>query len=115
VPAAASGNAAAPERVPSETKPALSYLEKKENERVLRRLQKRVNEAETGITATEAEIAEMDAKLASSDAAVVSDPAFYSAYEEKKKRLDVLVQQWEEAHGEMDSFTAEYMNNNDTV
>jgi ATP-binding cassette subfamily F protein 3 len=113
--AAAKGTSGTAERVLSETAPAPSYLEKKENERVLRRLQKRVNEAEAGITATEAEIAEMDAKLASSDAAVVSDPAFYSAYEEKKKKLDALVQLWEEAHGEMDSFTAEYMTNNDTV
>ncbi|HCM59863.1 MAG TPA: hypothetical protein DIS74_05745, partial [Bacteroidales bacterium] len=84
-------------------------------ERVFRRLQKRVTETEAAITATEAEIAAMDAKLASGDAAVVSDPAFYSAYEETKQRLDSLMQQWEEAHGEMEGFTAEYMNNNDTV
>ncbi|MDX9729099.1 MAG: ABC-F family ATP-binding cassette domain-containing protein [Bacteroidales bacterium] len=96
-------------------KPALSYNEKKETERVFRRLQKRVTEAEAAITATEAEIAAMNAKLTSGDAAVVSDPAFYSAYEETKQRLDSLMQQWEEAHGEMEGFTAEYMNNNDTV
>lgn len=93
----------------------MSYLEKKETERVYRRLQKRVTEAEAAITATEAEIAAMDAKLASGDAAIVSDPAFYAAYEETKKKLDALMQQWEEAHGEMEAFTAEYMNNNDTV
>ena len=93
----------------------MSYLEKKENERVLRRLQKRVTEAETEIAATEAELAAMDARLASGDAAVVSDPAFYSAYDEKKQRLDSLMQQWEEAHGELEGFTSEYMNNDDTV
>jgi ATP-binding cassette subfamily F protein 3 len=98
-----------------EVKQAMSYLEKKETERVFRRLQKRVTEAEAAITATEAEIAEMNAKLTSGDAAVVSDPAFYTAYEETKQRLDSLMQQWEEAHGEMEGFTAEYMNNNDTV
>ena len=96
-------------------KPAMSYLEKKENERVLRRLQKRVTEAETEIAATEAELAAMDARLASGDATVVSDPAFYSAYDEKKQRLDSLMQQWEEAHGELEGFTSEYMNNDDTV
>lgn len=105
----------APEKPRPEVKQAMSYLEKKETERVFRRLQKRVTEAEAAITATEAEIAAMDAKLASGDAAVVSDPAFYAAYEETKKRLDSLMQQWEEAHGEMEGFTAEYMNNNDTV
>jgi ATP-binding cassette subfamily F protein 3 len=105
----------APEKPRPEVKQAMSYLEKKETERVFRRLQKRVTEAEAAITATEAEIAAMDAKLASGDAAVVSDPAFYAAYEETKKRLDALMQLWEEAHGEMEGFTAEYMTNNDTV
>jgi len=46
---------------------------------------------------------------------VISDPAFYSAYEENKKRLEALMEQWEDAHTELESFQAEYMNNNDTV
>jgi len=41
---------------------------------------------------------------------VVSDPAFYSSYEEKKKTLDVLMQRWEEAHNELEAFMADYMN-----
>ena len=114
-PATAKEQPPAPDKPRPELKQAMSYLEKKETERVYRRLQKRVTEAEAAITATEAEIAAMDAKLASGDAAVVSDPAFYAAYEETKRRLDALMQQWEEAHGEMEGFTAEYMNNNDTV
>lgn len=114
-PATAKEQPPAPEKPRPELKQAMSYLEKKETERVYRRLQKRVTEAEAAITATEAEIAAMDAKLASGDAAVVSDPAFYAAYEETKKKLDTLMQQWEEAHGEMEGFTAEYMTNNDTV
>jgi len=114
-PATAKEQPPAPEKPRPELKQAMSYLEKKETERVYRRLQKRVTEAEAAITETEAEIAAMDAKLASGDAAVVSDPAFYAAYEETKKKLDALMQQWEEAHGEMEGFTAEYMTNNDTV
>ncbi|MHC1733358.1 MAG: ABC-F family ATP-binding cassette domain-containing protein [Bacteroidales bacterium] len=103
------------EKTRPEVKQAMSYLEKKETERVFRRLQKRVTEAEAAITATETEIAAMDAKLESGDASIVSDPAFYAAYEETKRKLDSLMQQWEEAHGEMEGFTAEFMNNNDTV
>lgn len=103
------------EKTRPEVKQAMSYLEKKETERVFRRLQKRVTEAEAAITATETEIAAMDAKLESGDASVVSDPAFYAAYEETKRKLDSLMQQWEEAHDEMEGFTAEFMNNNDTV
>jgi len=96
-------------------KPALSYLEKKENERVLRRLQKRVSGTEEEITVTEGEIAAMDSLLASGDPAVVSDPAFYAKYEEKKQNLETLMMQWEKAHTELESFQAEYMNNNDIV
>ncbi|MCU0460292.1 MAG: ATP-binding cassette domain-containing protein, partial [Bacteroidales bacterium] len=76
--------------------------EKKENERVLRRLQKRVTETETLITDAEKEIATMNSRLASGDPEIVSDPAFYSAYEEKKLRLEDLMEQWENAHIELE-------------
>jgi ATP-binding cassette subfamily F protein 3 len=74
-----------------------------------------VNEAEAQITATEQEIAAMDSRLASGDQAIVSDPAFYSSYEEKKQKLEALMEQWENAHTELESFKTDYMNNNDTV
>jgi ATP-binding cassette subfamily F protein 3 len=105
-----------PEMVgPPAGKPNISYQEKKETERVLRRLQKRVNEAEAQITETELEIAAMDARLASGDPEIVSDPAFYASYEEKKQRLEALMEQWENAHTELESFKEDYMSNNDTV
>lgn len=102
-------------KMESRVKTLTSYQEKKETERVHRRLQKQVTEAEASITATEHEIAEMDALLAAGDPAVVNDPAFYSAYDEKKKRLEALMEQWENAHTELESFQNEYMNTNDTV
>lgn len=102
-------------KMESRVKTVTSYQEKKETERVHRRLQKQVTEAEASITATEHEIAEMDALLAAGDPAVVNDPAFYSAYDEKKKRLEALMEQWENAHTELESFQNEYMNTNDTV
>jgi len=102
-------------KVLSQAKPGISYQEKKENERVHRRLKKQVTEVEAQITATEHEIAEMDARLASGDQAVMSDPAFYSEYEEKKNRLEALMEKWEKAHTELESFQTEYMNNYDTV
>jgi len=102
-------------KMESRVKTVTSYQEKKETERVHRRLQKQVTEAEASITATEHEIAEMDALLAAGDPAVVNDPAFYSAYDEKKKRLEALMEQWENAHTELESFQNEYINTNDTV
>ncbi len=86
------------------------YLEKKETERVYRRLRRQAEESEAEITELEKEIAEMNAKLASGDSAVVSDPAFYTSYEEKKKALDLLMQRWETAHNELEVFMADYMN-----
>jgi ATP-binding cassette subfamily F protein 3 len=99
-----------PEKVTTQLNSKMRYLEKKETERVYRRLRRQAEESEAEITLLEKEIAEMNAKLASGDSAVVSDPAFYNSYEEKKKALDLLMQRWEEAHNELEAFTADYMN-----
>ncbi len=108
---ASTGSASgAPEKVTTQLNSKMRYLEKKETERVYRRLRRQAEESEAEITLLEKEIAEMNAKLASGDSAVVSDPAFYSSYEEKKKALDILMQRWEEAHNELEAFTADYMN-----
>ena len=93
----------------------MRYLEKKETERVFRRLKRQAEQAEADITGLEEEIAAMDARLASGDSSVVSDTSFYQAYEDRKKRLEALMQQWEKAHSELESFIAEYMNNDDNI
>ena len=105
--AAATG---APEKVIQPLNSKERYLEKKETERVYRRLRRQAEESEAEITVLEKEIADMNAKLASGDSAVVSDPAFYTSYEEKKKALDLLMQRWETAHNELEVFMADYMN-----
>lgn len=91
------------------------YLEKKETERVYRRLQRETQKWETEITGMEKEIAEMDAMIAAGESSELSDPAFFSLYEERKKKLEDLMQNWEEAHGELESFMTEYMNDNDNI
>jgi ATP-binding cassette subfamily F protein 3 len=110
VSASTSSATVAPEKVTTQLNSKMRYLEKKETERVYRRLRRQAEESEAEITLLEKEIAEMNAKLASGDSAVVSDPAFYSSYEEKKKALDVLMQRWEEAHNELEAFKSDYMN-----
>ncbi len=85
------------------------YIEKKESERVYRRLKKRVEECETSIAALESEISSMDKKIASGDATVLSDMEFFRKYEDNKSELDLLMQQWESAHEELEAFVAEYM------
>jgi ATP-binding cassette, subfamily F, member 3 len=93
----------------------MRYLEKKETERVYRRLRRLTEESEAQITLLEKEIADMDARLASGDSEVVSDPSFYGSYEEKKKNLDSLMQRWEKAHSELEEFMSEYMNADDRL
>jgi ATP-binding cassette subfamily F protein 3 len=108
---ASSGSASGvPEKVTAPLNSKERYLEKKETERVYRRLRRQAKESEAEITLLEQEIAEMNARLASGDSAVVSDPAFYSSYEEKKEALDVMMQRWEVAHNELEAFKADYMN-----
>ncbi len=104
---------AAEEKSPPPLNSKMRYLEKKETERVYRRLRRQTEESEAEITLLEKEIADMDARLASGDTAVVSDPAFYGSYEEKKKNLDSLMQRWEKAHSELEEFMSEYMNTDD--
>jgi len=87
----------------------MRYLEKKETERVYRRLRRQAEESEAEITLLEKEIADMNTRLASGDSAVVSDPAFYSSYEEKKRNLDGLMLRWETAHSELEAFMSDYM------
>ena len=108
--ASAAAVTGAPEKVIQPLNSKERYLEKKETERVYRRLRRQAEESEAEITVLEKEIAEMNAKLASGDSAVVSDPAFYTSYEEKKKALDTLMQRWETAHNELEVFMADYMN-----
>ncbi len=98
---------------PPEQSSKMLYLEKKENERVLRRLQKQVSLTEEKITAAEKELEEMNTRLASGDVEIISDPAFYSSYEEKKREMERLLEAWEEAHQELESFMDDYINDND--
>ncbi|MCU0376903.1 MAG: ATP-binding cassette domain-containing protein [Bacteroidales bacterium] len=91
----------------------MRYLEKKETERVYRRLKRQAEENEAEITLLEKEIAEMDARLASGDKEVVSETAFYSQYMEKKQRLETLMHRWEKIHSELEEFMSEYMNSDD--
>jgi len=93
----------------------MRYLEKKETERVYRRLRRQTEESEAQITLLEREIADMDARLASGDSEVVSDPAFYNSYEGKKQNLDSLMQRWEKVHSELEEFMSEYMNTDDSL
>jgi hypothetical protein len=60
-------------------------------------------------------MAAMNARLASGDPGAVNDPAFYEAYEQMKQTLETLMQQWEQAHSELEAFKSDYMNSDESI
>lgn len=76
----------------------LTYEQKKEQEKLLRKLRKNVETIEEEISKTEEEVARMEAEMASE----VYNEASYKAYNEVKNRLDHLMHEWEKANYELE-------------
>ena len=77
----------------------ISYEQKKEQEKLLRKLRKNVEEIETKLAEVEAEIARWDEKLAAATTYVEED---YKQYNELKARYDHLMHEWEKAAYELE-------------
>ena len=77
----------------------LSYEQKKEQEKLLRKLRKAVEEIERELAGVEAEIAAFDARFAAAEA---FSPEDYKAYDLLKKRYDHLMHEWEKASYEVE-------------
>ena len=84
---------------------AISYQEKKEQERKLRKLRNELERAEEAVTKLEVQIAEKD-RLMISDAANCT-PELCRAYDEDKKALANAITAWEKAHEALDTFHIE--------
>lgn len=80
------------------------YLEKKEFDRNLRRLTRRVEDAENKIEEMEREIAEMDLKLADPDLVGTIDEEFYRSHNELKKQLNENMTLWGEYTHQLEVF-----------
>ncbi len=76
-----------------------SYEQKKEQEKLLRKLRKAVETIEADLAATERELAAWDAKFA---AATAYDEADYKAYNDLKARYDHQMHEWEKASYELE-------------
>ena len=77
----------------------LSYEQKKEQEKLLRKLRKNVEMIEVELADVEAKIAEFDARFA---AATEYNAEDYKAYDELKSRYDHLMHEWEKASYEVE-------------
>ena len=77
----------------------LSYEQKKEQEKLLRRLRKAVESIEEELANVEAEIAEYDARFATATEYNADD---YAKYDALKQRYDSLMHEWEKASYELE-------------
>ena len=83
---------------------ALSYQQKKEADRNLRKAEKKVSEAEKNILTLEEEIARIEKKLSQGE----FDEVMLKDYQQKKKQLDDITEIWDLAQTELDILKNQY-------
>ncbi len=83
----------------SQSSGKISYEQKKEQERAIRKARKNVEAIEAELEGIEKKIVEFDAAFASASEYRAED---YAAYDELKKRYDHLMHEWEKASYELD-------------
>ena len=86
-------------QAPKTEAPKLTYEQKKEQEKLLRKLRRAVEGIETELAETERRIADYDARFA---AATAYDEADYKAYDDLKAHYDHLMHEWEKASYELE-------------
>ena len=84
----------------------LSYEQKKEQEKLLRKMRREVESIEAELATTEAEIARLDAIFAQSSE---YDTSLFESYTDHKKRYDHLMHEWEKSSYELE-IVAEQIN-----
>lgn len=93
---------ATPETVATKSEPTagkLSYEQKKEQEKVLRKIRKTIEGIESELGDIEKQIAAFDEQFA---VATSYDAASYRRYDDLKRRYDHLMHEWEKANYELD-------------
>lgn len=80
----------------------LTFEEKKEINRTISRLEKKVNQTEEEIAQLEEEIDEMDKMLSSSEQ--LNDHSIFEKYEKRKADLEDIMHNWETEHEELENW-----------
>jgi len=93
-----SGYEKAKEKINSE----LSFEEKKEINRTIARLEKKIIQTEETISKLEREIEQLDKILSSSEN--IEDHSVYENYEELKRKLEETMNDWEKSHEELEKW-----------
>lgn len=92
---------------PKESKPTtakLSYAEQKERDRLLKRVARKVEEAEAAVGQRESELAAIEAKIAAGDVA----PEIFTAHAEATKAIENAMSVWELAQQELDELNGRF-------
>ena len=85
----------------------LSYAERKEMDKVIRKVVTRITECEKRIEEKEAEIAKMDEMLASPDQNMLSQSDVFKRYQDLKHEVEVLLTEWESLSSEKEKLEQE--------
>lgn len=85
------------------TERKLTYAEQREREKLLRKMRKRVEEAEKQVENRESEVREIEKLLSTSEGA--ADPANYSKHAEAQRALENAMSEWELASMELEEFS----------
>ena len=81
-----------------------NYQLSKEQEKALRKLKNRLSKIETQISDMEEEIETIDLALAQNYDEISSQPNFFENYKAKKKKVDHLMEEWEQVEAQIDTF-----------
>ncbi len=98
--AQATGTAATPSASSQPSEGKLSYEEQKAQAKVLRKLERAVEDAEKLIEKLETELADIEAKMSTPEGA--ADMQLCAQYGELKNKVDAAVEQWEKASEELE-------------
>jgi ATP-binding cassette subfamily F protein 3 len=80
------------------------YLDKKESEKTMRRLRKRLEETETSIESIERELASMDRSMIDPLSSSPEDEGVYKKYQELKVKLNEEMNKWTVYSDEVEKF-----------
>ena len=87
-----------------EAEKSSNYQFSKEQEKTLRKLKNRLSKIETQISDLEEEIETIDLALAQKYDEMSSQPNFFENYKSKKRKLDDLMEEWEQVEEQIDTF-----------
>ncbi|MGQ9846568.1 MAG: ABC-F family ATP-binding cassette domain-containing protein [Bacteroidales bacterium] len=88
----------------------LSYIEKKEFDKRIRKLENLIKNKEKEIQDLEHKVNECEQKISQADEKVLSDYQWFMEYEKMKEELNILYEQWDQFNEELDILLAQKNN-----